>query len=291
MSQLLQVIVQSLAPASIYALIAVGFVLIYKGTRVVNFLQGQLAYLGAVLYTSTYAALNHHFLPAFVITILAGGAIGAALYIFLIRPLVGQDILIMVMLTLMLGTTVISGVIGLIWPSTLRVVEVPLSRTAYHLPAGVTITPSQIGIIVVGVVVIGGLAVFLNYAPIGIQMRASAENVTLAGYRRVNVTLTASVTWAIATITAFLGGMGGGVNGFGVDLADLGLFAFPALLIGGLDSIGGVLVGAYILAFTQTAVATWYNADYQDVSAYILLLAILMVRPYGFFGTPEYRRL
>jgi branched-chain amino acid transport system permease protein len=290
-TQFVQVLIVSLVLASVYALIAVGFVLIYKGTRVVNFLQGILAYVGALLYFTLYDAFGHHFLPAFVVTIVAGVVIGGALYLLLIRPLVGQDVLIMVMLTLMLGTTVLTSIVNMIWPtSTVRIVDISLSRVAYHIH-GVTVTPLQIAVVVVAVVVIGGLALVLRRAPIGIQMRASAENVVLAGYRRVNVNLTATVTWAIATVTAFLGGMGSGVNGFDVHLQDIGLFAFPALLIGGLDSIVGALVGSFILAFTQTAVATWYNPEYQDVSAYGLLLVIVMLRPYGFFGTPEYSRL
>jgi branched-chain amino acid transport system permease protein len=291
MSRLPEIFVAALAPASLYALIGVGFVLIYKATRVINFLQGQLAFVGALIFVTAYSHLDHQFVAATAVAVGAALLIGAGLYLVAIRPLTGEGVLIMIMLTLVLGTAVLNGVIAMIWPIQQRTIPVPLDKHAFNLIGGAYITPVEVATIVVAVVVIGGLALVLRYARLGIQMRAAAENPSLAGYRGVNVVFTAAISWGIATAAAFLGGIGYGTSGFDVSMTAVGLFAFPALLIGGMDSLIGVLVGAYILALVQQFAAAFLDSEWRDVSAFILLLVILMVRPYGFFGTREYRRL
>lgn len=291
MSKIPEILVSALAPASLYALIGVGFVLIYKATRVINFLQGQLAFIGALLFVTAYSRVGHQFLIATVLVVGVALLLGAGLYLIAIRPLTGEGVLIMIMLTLVLGTAVLNGVIAMIWPIEQRTIPIPLDKHAMNLPGGAYITPVELATIAAAVLVIGGLALVLRYARLGIQMRAAAENPALAGYRGVNVIFTAAVSWAIATATAFLGGIGYGTTGFDNSMSAIGLFAFPALLIGGMDSIIGVLAGSYILSFVQQAAAVYLDSEWRDVSAFILLLVILLVRPYGFFGTREYRRL
>ncbi len=291
MEGLPELLVSALAPASLYALIAVGFVIIYKATRVVNFLQGQFAYLGALIMFSVMTSVNAPFLISVGIALGIALVIGSLVYVLTIRPLTGQGILIMIMLTLVLGTAVLNGALSIVWPFATRTIFFPLPKDAIALPGGAYITAVEIAIVLTALVVIGGIALALRYSRIGIQMRAAAENVSLAGYCGVNVVITATLSWALAAATAFLGGIGDGTHGIYPTTADLGLLAFPALLIGGMDSIGGVLVGSYVLSLFQQVITTYVSAEARDASAFVLLLVVLMVKPHGFFGTRAYRRL
>lgn len=292
LQQIPSILASSLAPASLYALLGVGFVIIYRGTRVINFIQGQLALVGALIFTSALETLGHQYLIAALVAIGAALLIGAMIYFVIMSPLTGQGVLILIMLTLVLGTTIMNPVIAMIWSTNAHNLVLPLSRDAINLPGGAYITQADIATVIAAVVVIGALALVLRYARFGIAMRAAAENPTLAGYRGVNVLQTATMSWAVATVTATLAGIGDGVRApIDFTMVGLGLYTFPALLIGGMDSIIGVLVGALVLAIIQNAAATYLGGAWTDVTAYVVMLLILMVRPYGFFGTKEFRRL
>jgi branched-chain amino acid transport system permease protein len=282
----------SLAPASIYAVLGAGFVILFRGTRVVNFTQGQLALIGALIFVTTYTRMSGNLLVAVTVALVAAIITGVLFHTVIMAPLTGQGFLIMALFTLIFGTAILDAVIAIVWGVNSYYLRLPLGRNAIYLPGGVYLTPVDIAIIVPCVGVVGAIALALRYLKFGIAMRAAAEHPTLAAYLGVNVQTTGVVSWAIATVTATLAGIASAARGpvdFGV--TSLGLYVFPALLIGGMDSLVGVLVGSFFLAIFQTAAATYLGGDWIDLAAYIALLAILVVKPTGFFGTPEYRRL
>ena len=293
MNELAAVAVGAVAPACIYALIAVGFVLIYRATRIFNFAQGQFVFISALLFVTAY---NHFgsLIVAGVISLSVSMAIGAVMYLVLMRPLQGQSIFIMVMVTLILATSFLNGIIAIIWGVNVYPLNIHGYRTSIPLFLGTHTDAIDITTVVGTIVVIGGIALFLRYARFGIEMRAAAESTLLASYSGVGVLWTATISWAVAFGTCALAGIATAARSpVDSSITDLGLYAFPAIILGGLDSVPGAIIGAYALAIVRGATAAYVPSGglYTDVAAYIFMLVILMVRPYGLFGTREFRRL
>lgn len=294
MSQLANVIVGAIAPACIYSLIAVGFVLIYRATRVFNFAQGQFVFIGALLFVTSYDRFGS-LVIAGLISLVVSMLIGAAMYLMMIRPLAGQGIFIMVMVTLILGTTFLGGVIAIIWGVNVYPLNISaIYRHAIPLALGANTDAVDIATFVGTGVTIGGIALFLKYSRIGIEMRAAAESTILASYSGVGVVTTATLSWAVAFGMASLAGIATAAHSpVNSSIEGLGLYAFPAIILGGMDSVVGALIGAFVLAIVRGATAAYVPSGglFTDVAAYIFMLVVLLVRPYGLFGTKEFRRL
>jgi branched-chain amino acid transport system permease protein len=210
------------------------------------------------------------------------------------RPLQGQSIFIMVMVTLILATSFLNGIIAIIWGVNVYPLNIHGYRTSIPLFLGTHTDAIDITTVVGTIVVIGGIALFLRYARFGIEMRAAAESTLLASYSGVGVLWTATISWAVAFGTCALAGIATAARSpVDSSITDLGLYAFPAIILGGLDSVPGAIIGAYALAIVRGATAAYVPSGglYTDVAAYIFMLVILMVRPYGLFGTREFRRL
>jgi len=294
MSQLPEVVVGSLGPAAIYSLISLGFVLIYRSTRVFNFIHGQLVFVGALIFVSAYDHLDSSFPLAVIIAIGSCLAIGALLYFFFIRPLTGQGVFTMIMVTLVMGTAVVNGLIAMTWGTKIYPFQPVIDRAAIALPLGAYTDRISLITIVVAVIIIGGTALALRYSRFGIEMRAAAENPTLASYCGVNVVLTGAASWSFATGVAAVAAIAAAsITPIDFNIINLGLYAFPAIILGGMDSVVGALVGSVLLAVIQTGTATYVPKGglYVDVASNVFMLVVLMVRPYGIFGTKEFRRL
>jgi branched-chain amino acid transport system permease protein len=292
-NQVAGVLVGALAPAAIYSLIAVGFVLIFRATRVFNFAQGQFVFIGALLFVSAYERF-HSFAFAVILAIAVTMVLGAAMYMGLMRPLTGQGVFTMVMVTLILGTAILNGIIAIIWGYNIRPFNMPVDRRPIALPFGTHTDRLDLATIAVAAVVIGAFALFLRRSRFGIEMRAAAGSPILASYAGVNIVRTANVSWAVAFAMATLAGIATAVR-MPVDyhIIALGAYTFPAIILGGMDSVIGALVGSYLLAVVQGATATFVPQGglWVDVSSYFFMLVVLMIRPYGLFGTKEFRRL
>lgn len=292
MTQFFQVIANSLAPGSIYALLGVGFVIAYRATRVINFLQGTLVYAGALFFASATTHFHGNHLLGALAAVLVSLVFGAFVFRVILAPLIGQGPLVLIMVTLVLGTSIMTGLLAMGFGTDARYVDYGLPTKAYRLPGGLYITPTDIATFAITVVLLIGLVVFVRYSRFGVRMRAGAENPQLAEYRGINVLTTSSVAWAIAAATATLAGLAfAGRVPVDPNMQNLGLYAFPAILIGGLDSILGTIIGAFALALIQNSAATYISGSATDIASYVTMLAILVVRPYGLLGTPEYRRL
>lgn len=286
----LQIVVGALVPASLYALVGVGFVTVYRSSRVLNFAQGQMTLLGAYLFFSVSAWLSYEGLALLVALAVAGG-IGALIYTAFIRPVTGQGPVIVVMLTIVIGT-LIGGIYTLVWGSGVRYLHNPLSTKGIRLPDHAVTSVSDLTTVLVAVAVIGGFALVVRYTPLGVMMRASAENSALASSLGVSITRVVAISWSFAMLTATLAGIAYGLRtSLDPTLITLGLTTFPAILVGGLDSVGGVLVGAFILALLQGTVASAAGGEWTAPVAYFLLLGVLLVRPTGLFGSEPQERI
>ena len=273
----------------ILASIAAGFVLVYRASDILNFAQAQYAMLGAFLYV-TYA---QHFPLALAVlaACLTTGAVGAISYLGVIRPMVGQPMFATVIVTVALGN-VITDISGVVWGPGQR--SVPNFFEHLHLEHFLGLSATNVALLGSGLILAfyGLLALMLKWSHMGIAMRAAAENPVLTSTVGISVTAVYIVAWVTAGIGATLAGVSfAQQNGVSLGLGDLGLLAFPPLILGGLDSLLGAFIGGIIVGVIDAIVITYGNSQAQFAVTYALLLIILMVRPTGLFGSREVRRI
>ncbi|MFZ1886036.1 MAG: branched-chain amino acid ABC transporter permease [Rhodoplanes sp.] len=285
----MQLVVNIIVLAAIYALIACGYVLIYRVSRVLNLAHGELMMLGAYLLLTTGSLFTGHPVVAVAAALLLSILVGACVYVFLMRKMTGEMVLAAVLTTIALGI-LLRGVMVLIWSAQQQYPAQALGVTnpAIALWGGARISTWSALLIVVTAAVYGGLFVFLRFGRWGIRMRAAGQNPLLAAQRGVNLHGVYALAWSLSTFTGGLAGMlislDSGLTG---TMVIIGLKAFPAALVGGLDSLVGALVGSLIIATTEVLLIYYVNPLLADVVPFLVLIAMLMVRPWGLFGTPE----
>jgi branched-chain amino acid transport system permease protein len=276
----------------LYALVGVGFVIVYRGTQVLNFAQGLLALIGGYFFYSIAISEGIPFWPALVLSLIASALLGALIYVLMLRPLMGQSALLLVMLTIALNI-VLGAVALMLWGGATHFVKAPGAKVDLHLPGQIRITALDVAVVVLVAILLTAFAIMLRWSSFGSRMRAAAENPLLATYRGINVGTVSTATWAIATVGASMAGIiYGATNGLAPSAGNaLGFAAFPAVVLGGLDSVGGALIGAGILAEVQGFAVSYLGGKYADVVGYGVLLLVLIVYPTGLFGSKEIARL
>lgn len=279
--------VNGLLVGLMYALVAVGFVLIYKATSVINFAQGDLvmfaAYAAAVM-------LGLGKLPLWgVVPILFAGmlVLGFVLERGILRPMIGQPVISVIMVTIGL-TFMLEGLVAIFWKAATRELPLPVPLAPYVI-GGVLISPINMVAAVTAILCLVGFGLFFTRSRVGIAMRAVADDQQAAMTVGINVRRVFALSWGIAGLAAAAGGIIWG-NMLGVDtfLALVGLKVFPVVILGGLDSIGGAIVGGLIVGAVES-VAAGYLDPYvgggtKDFIPYLLMIVVLFIRPYGFFG-------
>jgi len=291
-TELAQALVGTLVLAGLYAVVGIGFVILYKATGVLNFAQGALMLLGALVF---YSATQTWGLPwgvAIPVSLLALGVVGALTYVVFFRRLVGAAEFSLVIATL--GLSVVLVVVALmVWGPSTKTLPQLLGRSAVLSLGPVEFSSLDLFLLGFSLLVILVLDQGMRRTRIGMQMRAVADGPLLAGLVRINVHRMSAIAWGIAALCA--GGAGVmqamrlSIDPTGIQA--LGLAAFPAVLLGGLDSIRGVLLGGLLLAAAQNATTFLFGGIWADVVAYAVLLVVLLVRPNGFFGSRKVVRL
>jgi branched-chain amino acid transport system permease protein len=279
--------VNGLMIGSMYALVALGFVLIYKATSVVNFAQGELVMVGGYVIA---AMVSLYHLPLAVgVPVLLGVMIllGFGVERGVLRPLVGQNVISVVMVTIGLAQ-VFQGTAAMVWGAQTINMPLPIRLEPYQIWE-VYVSPINLVAAVTSGVFLVGFAYFFRKSRMGIAMRAVANDQQAAMAVGINVRLVFATSWAIAGLAAGIGGILWG-NMLGVDthLALVGLKVFPAVILGGLDSVPGAVVGGLLIGATES-VAAGYVDPYvgggtKDFFPYVLMILVLLIRPYGFFG-------
>jgi branched-chain amino acid transport system permease protein len=284
-------VVSSLVLAAMYALVALGWVFIFRATGILNFATGQFVVLGCYLFFWTSIQLGMPFWLALPIALLLVAALGALVYLGTLRPLAGQPLFSPIMVTLGLSI-VMTSAMTIIWGAQSRLIEPPIDNHTYHLPGDAVITTIGVLTIITTLVVYGAVMAFMRLSKRGVQMRATAENPVLASQRGINVDMIFVIAFAVAVAAATLAGISFSYsNVLAPSIAALGLRGLAPALVGGMDSIGGALIGSVVVAFIETAAVTQWGGDIKDMAAFLVLLVALAVRPHGLFGTPEIRRV
>ncbi len=285
-------LVNGVAVGSIYALIALGFALLYKSTKVLNLAHGELVLLGG--YVAIALAQRVPFPLAIVLTLLAAALLGFMVERVIMRPLFGQPLLSVIIVTLALGYIVRGVMVGLWGGSTRNFPAV--------LPAG-TVRIAGIPMQTVGVYSAATAAVllvvfwlFFRYSLAGISMRAAANEQLTASTLGVSLRRVFAYAWAFAAASGAVGGILLGLwLGVNFALGFVGLKALAAVILGGLDSIPGAILGGLAIGVIETIVGGYIDANiiygFKDITAFVVILLVLLVRPYGLFGTEHIERL
>jgi branched-chain amino acid transport system permease protein len=287
-------LVDGLLAGMVYALVALAFVIVYKASGAINFALGELALLGTRLATSASHALALGPLGAVAAAGAGMAAIALGLHRLILRRLVSRWVITSIMVTLGLGA-LIRGAAPLLFAGGQGAIalSLPPEPIAVH---GILIPAERLLAAGVALVSITAVSAFFRFTRAGLALRAIADDQQVAMAMGIDVHGHVALTWAmVGVISALAGVLWTLVAGGGLGVAILGLKVFPILVIGGLDSAPGAMVGAVLIGVLESLVAGYLDpglgAGFSSVAPYVLLLAVLLVRPYGIFGRPTIERV
>jgi branched-chain amino acid transport system permease protein len=284
-----QLAVNIVVLASIYALISCGYVLIYRVSRVLSLAHGELMLLGAYGLYATASLFSGSPALAIAMSALLAAVIGVLVYALLMRRMTGESVLAAVLVTIALGILV-RGVTVLVWSTQERHPLNILGWSNPSLAVGDNARISGVGLafLAITTVVYAALYFFLRYTHWGIRMRAAGQNPLLAAQRGINLHGVYALAWALATFTGGVAGMLIACdNALDQTMVTIGLKAFPAALVGGLDSLLGALAGSLIIAAAEVLLIHYVDPLLSEVVPFAVLIAMLIVRPWGLFGSRE----
>ena len=308
-----QTVIVGLVIGSLYALIALGFVLIYKASEVVNFAQGEFVMLGGYVAAVAMTGYDIPLMLALPLVLLIGAALGILVERLMLRPLIGKPLIAIVMATIGLGAILRGGVATLWLPfySPENQQQLPHLSVLGFKPFDDTIinvldTPirrSDLWAVGLAVLLIVAFTIFFRYTRTGIAMQAVADDQGAAQAMGISVKQVFAIAWAVALMVAFVGGMLLGVRqGVSVtNLSGIGLKVFPAVILGGLESLTGAIVGGIVIGLLEQFTGAYLNPPLERgginaggldaVMPFVVLIVILMIRPYGLFGRPAIERV
>jgi len=286
--QLLQLIVGGAAIGCIYALIALGFVLIYKATETVNFAQGDLMMVSGFIGLTAMTVIGLPFAMAFVFTIVAMALIGMGTERLVLRPLLGQPAFTVVMMTIGLGYLA-RGLVTMIpyWGTETHSLPVPYKDEVIWLggPNGLVLSVEHLVIIVATIALVALLYVFFRYTRLGIAMQATSQNQLAAFYMGIPVRRVNMLIWGLSSaICGVAGLLLAPITFVHANMGFVGLKAFPAAVVGGFGSIPGALVGGLVIGIVESLAGFYLPEGFKDIAAYVVVLVMLVVKPNGLFG-------
>lgn len=304
MSQLVSAVITGLGLGAVYALIAVGFVVIYRATGVLNFAQPGLLILGT--YFASWFAVDAG-LP-FAASVPLAMAVAALVAVLAeriaIRPMVGRPVFSTALVTVGLFTVLLILAFRL-FDSKPRTVEDPWQLNTFCLVAGegqcaVQVFHNTVGRFVIAMAVLGALGWWLTRSRVGVAMRATSLDQEVAMAQGIDVGRMFSLSWALGGALAALGGVLLAANGSVVQATDavFALVALPAIILGGIDSLKGAVVGGLVIGVAssltsayQPIYAPWLGPNFENVVPYLVMIVVLLIRPYGLFGTEQVQRV
>ena len=287
-----QVFINGLSIGFLYAISALGFVMIFKSSSVLNFAHGELLAIGAFFFLILSAWLKLPIVLCFLITLAGCFALGFIIERLFLRPLIGEALIEVIMLTVGLSA-MFRGLMLLIFGGNLHNYPQFLPE-ALSISVGNIYVPSvYVSSFIIGLIFLGVFGFFFKYSSQGIYMRSVADHQPAALSLGVNVRRVFALSWAIAAVVCAMSGIVLGIiNGINVhQLSAIGLKVFPVVILGGLDSIGGAIIGGIIIGLLETFTGGYLSTSLREVIPYIVLVFILMVKPYGLFGSVEIERV
>ncbi len=291
MDQFIQQVLSGIASGSLFAILALSIVMIYRSTDVANFAQGEMALFTTFIAWSFLTRMD--FWPAFFLALLVAGAIGAALEIFVLRPVEEKPVLNAVIVTLGLFTF-FNGLALWIWGS------LPKGFGPFSLFKGsaVSIGPASLGrdnfgTLIVALIIMAFLFLLFQHTSLGLAMRAAAQNRTASRLVGIPVGRMLAVGWALSAMVGAVAGVmvAQDIGLFTSAMFTVLIFAFAGAVLGGLDSPVGAIVGGLLVGVIKNLAGTYISSEVDITVALVLIVAVLMVRPTGIFGRQAVRKV
>ncbi|MET7463644.1 branched-chain amino acid ABC transporter permease [Nonomuraea sp. NPDC005501] len=295
MKGLLESVIRGLGNGSVYALLALGFVIVYKATRVISFAQPALMLAGGVAVSHLAEATGFYAAVPLAALLVAGVALGVERTA--IRPMVGRPVFVVAIITLGVDV-VLRVVVNAFIGRDVRQVGDPWGFAQVEL-GPLVVQQRWLAMLAVTAVLVGLLFAFFRYTRYGLAMRAAAHDQETALAQGISVGMVFALSWAIAGFLAAIAGAFAG-TGQGIEQSTwvIALKALPAIIVGGLDSLGGAVIGGLAVGVVESLFqsyqgeyAPWLGQNFAVVSPYVVMLVVLLVRPYGLLGTREVERV
>jgi branched-chain amino acid transport system permease protein len=292
MTDILQFLINGVVMGGIYALIAIGFVIIYKSSKVLNFAQGELVMIGAFAFLALYNALPIWI--AFVLSILIACLMGFLIEKVILRPLIGEPILSVIMVTLGLSY-MLRGIALTVFGPEIK----PFPQFVYGSIEFLNVVVPNVYLLgfFVSLVVITLIMLFFKRTILGITMRAVADDQAASMSLGVKIEKIFAISWAISAMVATIGGilLGNIFGGINPNISYIGLKVFAVVILGGLDSVVGAIVGGIIIGVCESVLGgllePFVGGGFKDVIPLIIMLLIMAIKPYGLFGTERIERV
>ena len=295
MNFFLQLVVTGFALGMVYALVAIGFVIILKCSNAFNIAQGHFVMIGGYLGYTFLVTFGLPIWATLVMAVVAATIMGLLIERLTLRPLVGQPELAIIMMTIALAS-VLEGLATLIWGGEYKTYHGLLPTVALKL-GEISVPPESLIGLIVSIVAVAILMLLFRYTKIGLAMRATAEDLQVVQSVGIRATTVYAVSWVIACVVGVIGGiLLGGVSGVMIPLAEIGLKAFAVVLLGGVNSIGGAIVAGIILGVLENVAAGYLDpllprGGLAQVFPFIVMIIVLIFKPHGLFGLVRIERI
>ncbi|MGD8709362.1 MAG: branched-chain amino acid ABC transporter permease [Ectothiorhodospiraceae bacterium] len=290
-----QLVVNGVIVGTLYGVVAMCFVLIYKSTQVVNFAQGEFLLIGAWVCWALMVKFGLPFWLGFLFTLAFMFAFGVLLQMVVLKPMIGEPIISVIMLTIGLSIffqALMSWIFGEFAKPFPRVFEADAVNVL-----GLQVQPAYLMSLVISILIMVGFYYFFKHSRMGLAMRATAFDQQVAQSLGISVKQVFALSWAISAMVSALAGVTiGMVNGVSSALSFFGIKVFPAAIVGGLDSIVGAIVGGLIIGLLENVAefvdSQWLQlGNLYEIVPFYVLVVILMIKPYGLFGTKDIERI
>lgn len=292
---LIQLIINGLIVGLLYGVVGMCFVLVYKSTQIVNFAQGEFLLVGAWVCWSVLIYLELPFIVGFLLTMAFMAAFGILIQMIVLRPMIGEPIISVIMVTI--GLSIFFQAL-MKWVFGVSAQSYPQVFDAQSIQIfGLNIESAYLMSTVIALIIMVAFYLFFKHSKYGLAMRATAFNQQIAQSLGISVKQVFAMSWGIAaTVSATAGIVIGMVNGVSSSLSMMGIKVFPAVILGGLDSIVGAIVGGLTIGVLEN-LAEFFDSQYlhvgnmYDIAPFYVLLIILWFKPYGLFGTKDIERI
>ena len=307
METFIEAVVQGILVGGIYALVALGWVIIYKCSGVLNLAMGELTIIGAYVALSFYTALSGNpamlaavgvggvFILSVILTLVVGAVLGYTTERLFLDKLIGEPILAVIMVTVGISFF-LKGTVQFIWGTDTRVFNPPVFSLDNIKIGFLNITPVYMWSFILSIILLILLVVFFKYTRWGLSMQATADDETAALSLGVSARFVYAASWAIAFMAAGVGGaLLGNINGINTSVSHLGLLVLPAVVLGGLNSIPGAIVGGITIGILQNLAGTYLDQYFpggvKEITPFVFMAVFLLFKPYGLWGWERIERV
>jgi len=269
----------------VYALVALGFVLIYKATETVNFAQGDLMMLGGFFALTASVIMGWPYWATILFAVAAMAIVGMLIERVVLRPVLGQPAFTVVMITIGVGYA-LRGVVTMVpgWGTDTYTFPTPFADGTFKL-GEVIFAVQQVAVILMTAALVAALYVFFRFSKLGVAMQATSQNQLAAAYMGIPVRRVNMMIWGLsAGVAAFAGILLAPVTFVHSNMGFIGLKAFPAAVVGGFGSVPGAIVGGLIIGLVEAFAGRYMPEGFKDIAAYVVVLAVLLIKPSGIFG-------